>query len=133
ELNMWALAEASFGEPWDKPAQKMGCVRGCPAADQSDPRKRRLLRARRERPCCRRAAEKRNELAPLHLSDPKPRTMPSIAGQARASQQKRPACDRLGSIAPDRHDRDARPMSASRPIVLQNSSLRCERAIIESD
>src|SRR5215469_9467706 len=33
----------------------------------SNHRHRRLLRARRERPCCCRAAEQRDELAPLHL------------------------------------------------------------------
>src|SRR6516165_11344382 len=34
--------------------------------DKSDHRHRRLLRARRERPCCRRAAEQRYESAPFH-------------------------------------------------------------------
>ena len=48
---------------------------------------------------------------------PSPRTMRSIAGRSRASQQKRLAYVRFGSIATNRHDRDARPMSASPPIL----------------
>jgi len=36
-----------------------------PAAEEPDHRHRRLLRARRERPRCGSAAEKRDELAPL--------------------------------------------------------------------
>src|SRR5262249_30584614 len=43
------------------------------------------------------AAEQANELAPLHLDDLSARTMPSIAGRSRASQQKRAAHVRLGS------------------------------------
>jgi hypothetical protein len=40
-------------------------------------------------------AEQANELASLHLDDPK-KDMPSIAGRSRASQQKRAAHVRLG-------------------------------------
>jgi hypothetical protein len=52
-----------------------------PGAHVSDHRNGRLLRARGERPCGRRSAEKRNELAPLH----------SITSSARA--------DRVGEIS----------------------------------
>ena len=45
------------------------------AAEEADHRHRRLLRARRERPRCRRATEQRDELAPPH----------SITSSARAS------------------------------------------------
>src|SRR5262249_27953152 len=45
------------------------------AAQQANQRHRRLLRARRERPRCRRASEQRYEIAPLH----------SITSSARAS------------------------------------------------
>jgi len=70
---------------------------------------RALLRARRERPCHRRAAEQRDELAPLHRADPKPKHHGSIAGQGRASQQKRPLNVRFGSAADiTRHLADVR-------------------------
>jgi len=39
---------------------------GRPGDKESDHRHRRLLRARRERPCGRRAAEERDEFAPFH-------------------------------------------------------------------
>src|SRR5262249_19196166 len=42
--------------------------------------------------------EQRDQLAPFHRDDPKPRTMRSIAGQGRASQQKRPLIVRFGSF-----------------------------------
>src|SRR5262245_24798381 len=53
----------------------------------------------RERPRRRRAAEERDELAPLHRADPNPMIVGSIAGQGCASQQKRPAHVRYGSKA----------------------------------
>jgi len=43
------------------------------ARHQSDDRRRRLLRARSERPRASGAAEQRYELAPLHRADPKPK------------------------------------------------------------
>jgi hypothetical protein len=46
--------------------------------DHADDRYRRRLRARRERPCDRRAAEERDELAPLH----------SITSSARTSRER---------------------------------------------
>src|SRR5262245_27919364 len=51
----------------------------------------------RERPR-RSTTEQRDQLAPFHRDDPKPRTMRSIAGQGRASQQKRPLIVRFGSF-----------------------------------
>jgi len=47
-----------------------------PAADEADDRHRGLLRARRERPCCRSAAKKRDEIPPPHEAFPSPRTTP---------------------------------------------------------
>jgi hypothetical protein len=51
-----------------------------------------LLRARRERPRCRRAAQSQDELAPFHRDDPKPedhaeysRSRPCIAAKAGCS------------------------------------------------
>src|SRR5262249_44120956 len=75
-------------------------IRGGRAHQHADaPHGIRLLRLRRERPRRRRAAEQRNELAPLHRADPKPKDRGSIAGQSRASQQKRPTHVRFGSKA----------------------------------
>src|SRR5262249_22187156 len=56
--------------------------------EKSDHRQRRLLRARRERPCGRRAAEKRYEHATLHLrghsitSSARSRNAPGSSGRA---------------------------------------------------
>src|SRR5262245_4362560 len=52
--------------------------------------------SRGERPRSR-AAEQRNEIAPLHRADSKPKDDGTIAGQGRASQQKRPAHVSYGS------------------------------------
>src|SRR4051794_13159375 len=46
-------------------AQKVGVLARSPAAEEPDPRDRRLLRARRQRPRCG-TAEKHDDLAPLH-------------------------------------------------------------------
>jgi hypothetical protein len=83
-----------------------------------------LLRARRERPGSR-AAEKRDELAPFHCA-----LRPVLATGTVAHTSMRqetaalrnfyPAYDRCGSIAPDRHDRGARPMSAPPPIAVKH-------------
>src|SRR5262249_10485966 len=54
-----------------------------------DHRNCRLLRPRRGRPS-HRATEQGDELAPPHRDDPKPKDAGTIAGQCRASQQKRP-------------------------------------------
>ena len=59
-----ALDVAGFAEAH---AERRGVARrvlGRPAVDEANHRHRRLLRARRERPRCRRAAEQRDELAP---------------------------------------------------------------------
>ena len=53
----------------------------------------------------------------LHRADPRAKDHGSIAGQGRASQQKRPAHVRFGSIATDRHAGAARGMSALPPIA----------------
>src|SRR5262249_61377432 len=61
------------------PPEKVGVDRRVPGlnADKSEPRHLRLLRARRQRPHHRRAAEQRDERAPLHHS---------ITSSARASR-----------------------------------------------
>jgi hypothetical protein len=51
---------------------------------------------------------------------PNPKITGSIACRGRAPQQKRPAVVRCGSFARDRHDRDARSMSASTPIAVKH-------------
>ena len=69
--------------------------------DDADERNRRLLRARRERPSCGRAAEKRNELAPLHVPYPEARRQGIVPAQTSASAVEwRAAADvRFGSKA----------------------------------
>src|SRR4029453_15340143 len=54
------------------------------AVEKSDHRHRRLLRARRERPNSRHAAEQRDELAPFHSITSSARAM-SIGGTSRSS------------------------------------------------
>jgi|SRR5262245_12710005 len=51
----------------------------------------------------RHTTEQRDELAALHRADPKPKDHGSIAGQGRASQQKRTSHVRFGSEAACRH------------------------------
>jgi hypothetical protein len=58
-----------------EPAQPARVPVGGRAADEADDRHRRLLRMRHERPCCGRATEQRDELAPFH----------SMTSSARAS------------------------------------------------
>ena len=68
-------------------------VRRC-GVEEPDHRHRRLLRARRERPRSRRAAEQRDELAPLH----------SITSSARASSDGRHVeAERLRGLEVDGH------------------------------
>src|SRR5262249_14793475 len=71
-----ALDPTEVVEPPRECGRPLLSRKGCPAAKDPDNRSlRRLLRAHRERPCCRRAAEKRDERPPLH----------SITSSARAS------------------------------------------------
>jgi hypothetical protein len=64
DRDVLALDDAGFAEPF---AERSDTARlGRAVADESDDRHRRLLRARRERPRCRRAAEQRDELAAFH-------------------------------------------------------------------
>src|SRR5262249_51962697 len=70
------LAPAQLTQPLHKGAGPLALC--CSRARAQKPNGRQLaglLRARRERPCCRRATEQRDELAPLH----------SITSSARAS------------------------------------------------
>src|SRR5262245_44471694 len=60
-LDVAGFAEASA----ERSGMASGGI-GPPTADEADGRHRRLLRARRERPRGRRAAEQRDELAPFH-------------------------------------------------------------------
>src|SRR5262249_3703248 len=95
--------------------ERSGTARiGRPAVDEADHRHRRLLRPRRQRTCCRRTAE-HDELAPSHGAHPRPGSRPSIAGQARASQQKRAAHVRSGSFTSLWLLRSTVRMSASHP------------------
>jgi hypothetical protein len=59
-------------------------LRSAPGSHHRDTHHRRLLRARRERPCSRRAAEKRDEFPPFHSitssrARAAPRPMPRFA------------------------------------------------------
>src|SRR5262249_41858648 len=57
---------AGFLKTFTEGGHKERVSSGRSAAEESDHRHRRLLRPRREWPCCRRAAEQRDELAPFH-------------------------------------------------------------------
>src|SRR5262249_37096155 len=61
-----ALDKTGFTEAPPKRGQPVGLFASERDAEKSDHRHRRLLRACRQRPRCCRAADKRNELAPLH-------------------------------------------------------------------
>src|SRR5262249_17698451 len=115
----WPSTNPASVKPCRNASTRCAEAGGRSAAKETHHRQRWLLRARRQRPRSR-TPDERDELAPLHLMTPSPRTMPSIAGRSRASQQKRPPYVRFGSIAPDRYDRDARPMSASPPIAVKH-------------
>src|SRR4029450_11528100 len=70
--------EAGFAQASSKCLHQMRGVLGGPSAEISDHRHRRLLRARRERPRHRCAAEQRDELAPFQLIEE--HSVPSQAG-----------------------------------------------------
>src|SRR5262245_62439286 len=90
---------------------------GRPISNKSDYRRNRLLRARRERPRRRTTAKKRDELPPPHGLSPRLGIL-SIAGQSRASQQKRPAHVRFGSKADlTRHLDNVRFTLAEAPVA----------------
>ena len=75
DRDVLALDIAGVFEALAKCAQTLRKRVGRRGVEEPDHRHRRLLRPRRERPRCRRAAEQRDELAPLH----------SITSSARAS------------------------------------------------
>src|SRR5262245_35478492 len=95
-------------------------------------RLQRLLRARRERPRGCRAAEQRNEIAPLHFAPLSPRITAYhivVRNAALCITAKLRADVADGSFASPRHARGARGMSAMPPIatelVLRNERSRC--------
>ena len=61
-----ALDVAGFVEGFAERSRIAPRGLGRPNIDEADDRHRRLLRARRERPCDRRTAEQSDEVAPLH-------------------------------------------------------------------
>src|SRR5262249_20095591 len=71
------------------PLAECGCTTrrgiGHPGVDEPDDRRRRLLRARRERPCDRRPAEQRDELATFQLTEP--HSLPSSRNESIADWQ----------------------------------------------
>src|SRR6266446_614108 len=58
--------DSIIARPWRKPATRWLASEGDALRRKPDHRHRRLLRARRERPSCRRAAGEGDERAPLH-------------------------------------------------------------------
>src|SRR5262245_474601 len=67
DCDILPLDIAGFLETFTEGGHQERVSPGRSAAEESDHRQRRLLRPRRERPCADRAAEKRDEVAPLHL------------------------------------------------------------------
>ena len=67
DRHVLAFDVAGFVEAFAERGHKARGGIGRPASDKPDHRQRRLLRARRERPSRRRAAEKRDELASPHV------------------------------------------------------------------
>ena len=74
DRHVLAVDVAGFVEAFAERGHKARVGIGRPVSDKPDHRQRRLLRARRERPRSRRAAKKRDEIAPLHV--PSVRTTP---------------------------------------------------------
>ena len=97
------LDPAEFAQPLHKSGDPWARSRRRGRAQEPDGRQlRRLLRARRERPRRRRAAEQRDELAPPHRAHPRPGSQPSIAGLVVEGgvhrSKKRRLMSELGSI-----------------------------------
>src|SRR5258705_9787171 len=95
-----ALDVTALGQPFMKKGQAKGLGLARPAAEIPDHRHRRLLRRCRNRPRRHRAAEQRDELAPVHC--PVPPLLPNERNSTRwtaALWDFCPANDRLGSIA----------------------------------
>src|SRR5262245_48606463 len=67
DRDILALDIAGFIQALTERGREGHIARSCRAVEKPDHRHRRLLRARRERPRRRRAAEKRDELAAPHL------------------------------------------------------------------
>jgi hypothetical protein len=80
---------------------------------------RRLLRARRERPCCRRA-EKGDELAPLHILSKLRRRHPNVSNEyfdrAQAGQQNHCRSAQPMSLMGHSRPRPAKPKGYTRPL-----------------
>ena len=68
DRHVLAFDVTGFAQPFEKGRQLSRITFGRSEVDKPDHRHRRLLRARSERPCCRSSAEKRDELASLHVS-----------------------------------------------------------------
>ena len=66
DRHVLALDIAGFFQAQTERGQKVWVIAGRPAGEKPDHRHRRLLRARRERPHRRRAAEQRDEVAAVH-------------------------------------------------------------------
>src|SRR5262249_13374496 len=86
ELDRYVLAlfEACVAQAFTERGQALATHLRSGRAEISHHRHRRLLRARRERPCGRRAAEQRDERAPLHSITSSARAM-SVGGISRPS------------------------------------------------
>ena len=105
----WPSTKPASFRPW-RNARNRASGRRRPAVEKPDHRHRRLLRARRERPRRRRAAEQRDELAPLH----------SITSSARGEQRRRHGeAEHPGGLGVDDqlelgrlHDRQVRGLGA---------------------
>src|SRR5262249_12228213 len=84
DCDVLALDQAAVFEALTKCAEQMRVGGGRCAVEEADDRHRRLLRARRERPRGRRAADKSDELAPAH-SITSSSSASSVAGTSRPS------------------------------------------------
>jgi hypothetical protein len=67
DRHVMAIDVTGFAQPFEKGRQLSRVTLGRSGVDKPNHRHRRLLRPRRERPSDRRAAQKRDKLAPLHV------------------------------------------------------------------